>query len=220
MYPRNLSKFKVILLILSLGINHITMAGSNLDLSIPRDILTNENDHLRNQKSLTDVDYQGIIHSPEHDFYVRNANEKILRRLNAVPAQDKFGKQICGKVQYGAKVRPDGTLEVVEVIPVKQTENHESKVEVYANPIPSFQDAKKVSRLDNYTSDDDEINIFVNAMTQAIHAAAPFPPYPKDVRDGPQISDIQKSRIRFTLIHGTFWRACHGWTPPQKTKLR
>lgn len=220
MHPRHFNKFEVILFILILSANHITVAGSNLDLSIPRDVLTNESDHRQDQRSPMDVDYQEIIHSPEYDFYVRNANEKILRRLKAVPAQDQFGKQICGKIQYRAKVRLDGTLEMVEVIPVKPTDNNETKMEVYENKTPRFRDAKGVSRLESFSSDDEEINIFVNAMTQAIHAAAPFPPYLKDMEDGPQVSGAQKTKTRLALIHGTFWRECHGWTPPKKIKLQ
>ncbi len=220
MKPHHSNKLDVVLLILSLGLSHAVVAEPKLDLSIPKDILANEKNSFPEPESLVDSADQNIPRSPEHAFYVENANEKILRRLNAVPAQDQFGKQICGKIRYRAKVRPDGTLEMVEVIPVKQTDNYESKVEVYSNPTPRFRDAKGVSRLDNFTSDDDEINIFVNATTQAIHAAAPFPPYPKDARNGSQVSDIQKTENRFTLIYGTFWRECHGWTPPKKTNLQ
>jgi len=225
--PHHSNKLDVTLLLLSLGLSHAVMAEPKLDLSIPGDILANEKTSLPESGSLIDSAGKNILHSPEHVFYVENANEKILRRLNAVPAQDQFGKQICGKINYRAKVRPDGTLDMVEVMPVEQTDNYESKVKVYSNhehkirvypsPTPSFQDAKEVSRLDTFTSDDDEIRIFVDTMTQAIHAAAPFPPYPKDVREG---SAIQKTKNHFILIYGTFWRECHGWTPPKKTNLQ
>lgn len=193
-------------------------AAPQLDLSIPKDVYTNEKTSFPKQEFPVNPEQQEKYRSPEHAFYVQNANEKILRRLKAVPAQDQFGKQICGKIEYRAIVRPDGSLESVEITPVEQTENYESKVEVYSNPTPSLRDAKEVSRLDQFSSDKEEINIFVTAMNHAIYAAAPFPPYPKHPGDAALASHTQKSQAQFSIIGGTFWRECYGWTQPRKSK--
>ncbi len=215
MGPRLSKRSGIVLVILSFNCAHEAMAESNLNLSIPQDILTNKSNSLPKQDSLTNPEEQEIQRSPKQMFYVQNANEKILRRLKAVPAQDQFGKQICGKIEYRAKVRPNGELEVVEVIPVKQKGKYERKVAVYLEQNQSLRDSKEVSRMETFTSDDDEINIFVNAMIEAIHAAAPFPQYQDDANIS-QMSGTQRTIKRFNLIYGTFWRECHSWTPPTR----
>lgn len=185
----------------------------SLNLSIPRDVITDGKLYTSpHPTQLLDAGYKAYPPSPTQILYKEHAIQKIFQRLKAVPPQDKYGKQICGEIEYRTTIRTDGTVEKVEVLHVKPQIMNNGQIEVFSNFNPQLHDYQSATKVQELATNEEQMSVFENAMREAILSAAPFAAFPAELING-NVTNGPKVRSPVILISGTFGRECHRWAP-------
>lgn len=207
------SSLHVVVLSLSL----LSLSGahsSSLDLGLPKDILTGDRQQPEpDSEALVAAGYRAGENSPVLNMHRDNVKSIIFRRSQGIYPKNNVGKIICGEASFKLTIRPDGSIDRLDVVPTLQQAGVSSNLETYyVQPTPAFQDSGSSRFKQVVSTDEEESRIFSQTISESIRAAAPFPPHPRLEHI---LADEGNSlaRVPLVLASGSIGVACVKWEP-------
>ena len=201
--------------VLSLSLLSLSAAhSSTLDLSLPKDILTGNHQQLEpDGEALVAAGYRASENSPALNMYSDNVKSIIFRRTQGIYPKNNVGKIICGEAKYKLTIRPDGSIDGLDVEPVRQQPGVSSNLETYyVQPTPAFQDSGSSKFKQVVSTNEEESRIFSQTISESIRATAPFPPHPR-LKHQPADEGKSLARVPLVLASGSIGIACVKWEP-------
>lgn len=194
--------------LLSLSVAH----SGTLDLSLPKDILSGG--HQQFESDGEAIATTGNLIS-ENDLalnmYKDNVKSIIFRRTQGVYPKNNVGKVICGEANFNLAVRPDGSIDRLDVEPILKQPVVSSNIETYfVQPTLAFQNSGSAKFKQVVSTDEEESRIFSRTISESIRASAPFPSHPKLKPQSAHESN-SLTRVPLVLVSGGIGIACSKW---------
>lgn len=186
----------------------LTTGASALDLSVPKDILGGRPPHER--AALTGEESRTEENPPEVALYTHNVKEIIKRRMQVFP-RDSAGRVICGEASYAMMLKPDGSVDRLEVTPVRPGADASGSLEsFFVQPTIAGRNAGSAQHTQRIETDEENLRAFAHAIEDRLHSIAPYPPRLQRGTPSPQPNVVQ-TQIRLVLVAGSIGVKCKGW---------
>lgn len=183
-----------------------------LDLSLPKDSANEERPYPRQgQGASMGEEYRREGHSPAVSLYTDNVKETIKRRLGGSFPRDSVGRVICGEASYTMTLRPDGSIDRLEVLPARQQVGPSSNLETYfVQPTPGYRNEGSAKLTRTVATEKEELRVFAQTISELLRGMAPFaaPPKLENVPDG---RNSLQSQVPLVLVSGSIGVACRKW---------
>lgn len=184
-------------------------SAAGLDLSLSQDIL----DEGRQPPLGEELDREG--NSPELSLYANNVKETIKRRTQGAFPRDGARRVICGEVSYAMTLRADGSIERLDVVPVRRNADSSGSLESYfvqSTFAHRHEGAAKYTQ--TIETDAENLHVFAQAIADLLRSIAPYPARPQ-LQTSPSGQSGIQSRPKPVLITGGIGVKCTGWDANQ-----
>lgn len=188
----------------------LTTGASALDLSVPKDILDEGGRPPPERAALMGEESGSEGNPPEVSLYTHNVKEIIKRRMQAFP-RDSAGRAICGEARYAMVLKPDGSIDRLEVIPVRPGADASGSLETFfVQPTIAGRNAGSAQHTQRIETDEENLRAFAHAIEDRLHSIAPYPARLQRGTPSPEPNVIQ-TQIRLVLVTGNIGVKCKEW---------
>ncbi|MFA5083277.1 MAG: hypothetical protein WC474_12070 [Hydrogenophilaceae bacterium] len=183
-----------------------------LDLSLPKELV--------GDGQLLPMPRQGAImgaqnrregHSPAVSLYTDNVKQTIKRRLRDSFPRDSAGRVICGEASYAMTLRPDGSIDRLEVVPIRPHVEPSSNLESYfVQPTPGYRNAGSAKYSRPVATEKEELQAFAQRISELLRGIAPYAAQP-ELESMPDGQNGLQSQVPLVLVSGNIGVECHMW---------
>lgn len=181
-----------------------------LDLSLPKDLAGEDRLH-----PMPEQGDRREGQSAAMSLYTDNVKETIKRRLRDSFPRDSVGRVICGEASYAMTLRPDGSIDRLEVVPARQEVESSGDLESYfVQPTPAFRNAGSAKYSRPVATDKEDLRVFAQTIAALLRGIAPFAaqPKPENVPNGQNGLQYQ---VPLALVSGSIGVKCRHWEVSQ-----
>lgn len=209
------AKFAILLLprvaCSSLLLACLITSATALDLSLPRDILDEGRRPPPERGALMGEEFGSEGNPPEVSLYTHNVKETIKRRMQGAFPKDGAGRVICGEASYAMTLRADGSIDRLEVIPVRPSTGASGSLEsFFVQPTAAYRNAGNAQHRQRVETDEENLEAFAQAIADRLHSIAPYPARLQRETTPPGPNDVQPP-AKLVLIAGSIGVKCTGW---------
>lgn len=183
-----------------------------LDLSLPKDILEEGRQHrLPERGALMGGALGGESDSPAVALYRDNVKETIKRRLKGAFPKDSAGRVICGEASYAMTLRSEGSIDGLEVIPVRRDAESSGTLESYfEQPTNGHLNKGSAKHVQNVATGEEELSVFARTIAELLRGIAPYPAWSRLKTASSGQNGIQ-SQVPLVLVTGNIGVKCSEW---------
>ena len=194
-------------LLLPCSITNVTA----LDLSLPKDILGEGRQRPIERGELMGEALGSERNSPAVSLYTDNVKETIKRRLHGAFPRDGVGRVICGEASYAMMLRTDGSIDRLEVVPVRRGVESSGTLETYfVQPTPGYRNAGSARYTQPVATDEEALGVFAQTIADLLRSIAPYPARSK-LETVPSGQKGIQSQAPLVLITGSIGVKCSEW---------